>query len=141
MPTEESVDHLLTVEDAAKRLNVSVLYLRELIRSGQLPYVSFGHKTKRVTAQALDNLIRRKTMSDSRDQPKRKIPRANLEAAHRALREKRELKKRGLIEKITSLKQAEGLAEDRREAERNGNDPEANHDYYRDEPEMEELEL
>jgi excisionase family DNA binding protein len=99
--------HLLTVEEVARRLNVSALYVKNLVRSGTLPHIALGHKTKRIDPQAVDDLIRSKAMLY---QPPHKPPsKPSIEAAHRALRQRR-AQRNGTVNVINSLDQAEALS-------------------------------
>ena len=55
---EMATIELLTVDQVAKRLAVTRRFVLTLIRTGRLPAVILGHKTKLVTGPALDDFIR-----------------------------------------------------------------------------------
>lgn len=54
-PTDEL--HLLTLEQVADRLNVSIDTVRRLVRDGELPVKRFGERIRRVDPSDLDLYI------------------------------------------------------------------------------------
>ena len=53
-------DALLTVEQAAERLNTTIPYVRQLYARGELSYVRFGERGIRIKVSDLQALIERR---------------------------------------------------------------------------------
>jgi excisionase family DNA binding protein len=56
-----SVPELMTYEDVAEYCNVSVSAVRKWCHTRQLKSISLGHKIKRISAEELENFLKRRT--------------------------------------------------------------------------------
>lgn len=52
---------LLTLSQAAEKLNVPIYQLRSLLRSGSLPFIEFGPRTRRINPDDLASFIQTST--------------------------------------------------------------------------------
>lgn len=50
-------DTLLTAAEVAAELRLNLRTVRNMMRSGKLPYIDLGHRTKRIKRSALDQYL------------------------------------------------------------------------------------